>query len=125
MPCNSIDPEFETGRLDTACRSTVAALMRSQSMRQNAEIRLSLQNNGRGIGEQKPRTAVISGALVRFLKPDEAAITTRLREGLQRDDWQRLRGREGARGGGGAWGKGDRRRAPAVSPGVSLECVGR
>ena len=77
VPCNSVNVSFETGRVDVACRSTTAALFRSQSMRGNTEIRLSLQH-----GVEK-RTVVINGGLVRYLKPDEESIKSRIQAGLR------------------------------------------
>jgi hypothetical protein len=69
QPLHRAAPDFdpslplkEQGRVDVACRCTSAALLRSQSVRHNTELRLSFR------GE---RAVCIFGGLVRELAPGE------------------------------------------------------
>jgi tRNA pseudouridine-54 N-methylase len=85
MPLHSTPSDFPidlsdltAGRVDVACRSTTAALFRSQSIRANAEVRFSSER----------KTVIINGALVRYLKPDEASIAGRMMAALKRHKGQ-------------------------------------
>ena len=91
-------PDFDPaslvhGRFDVACRCVTSALMRSQSVRHNAEICLCFapsvptdpaQGGATGDGElEEVRVAIaVRGGLVRELKVDEHAVARRLRFAL-------------------------------------------
>ena len=92
-------PDFDPaslvhGRFDVACRCVTSALMRSQSVRHNAEICLCFapsvpkqtpaQGGAAGEGEpEEARVAIaVRGGLVRELKVDEHAVASRLRFAL-------------------------------------------
>ena len=92
-------PDFDPaslvhGRFDVACRCVTSALMRSQSVRHNAEICLCFapsvpkqtpaQGGAAGDGElEEARVAIaVRGGLVRELKVDEHAVARRLRFAL-------------------------------------------
>jgi tRNA pseudouridine-54 N-methylase len=83
------DPtEPRAGRVDVGLRCLSAALFRSQGLRRNTQVALcfegepaapQLDRDGAPIGA---RTLVVSGALVRDLRPDELSLAARVREAL-------------------------------------------
>lgn len=72
---HAFDPQqTRLGRADVGLRCTSAALFRSQGLRRNSQAALCFEASGHSLE--------ISGALVRDLRPDEAALAERVRLGL-------------------------------------------
>lgn len=70
---NPADPRG-SGRADVGLRCISAGLFRSQGLRHNSQICLSFEKSG--------HTIEVTGALARGLVPDEGALATRVRAGL-------------------------------------------
>ncbi|CAK8990214.1 unnamed protein product [Durusdinium trenchii] len=102
MPLHQAPLDFEditTGRVDVGCRSVTACLFRSESYRRNSEIRLTFSAGDAKVAWEKQvdvergTTAVLTGGLVRGLRPDEASVAMRLRAALSAN--QRTAGQSG------------------------------
>ncbi|CAJ1381709.1 unnamed protein product [Effrenium voratum] len=95
--------EVTEGRVDVGCRSVTAALFRSESYRRNSEIRLTFCAGDANLpwNEQvdahRGVTVVVTGGLMRGLRPDEQSVANRLRTVLEGKEKDVKRGNLGLR----------------------------
>ncbi|CAJ1363150.1 unnamed protein product [Effrenium voratum] len=95
--------EVTEGRVDVGCRSVTAALFRSESYRRNSDIRLTFCAGDANLpwNEQvdahRGVTVVVTGGLIRGLRPDEQSVANRLRTVLEGKEEDVKRGNLGLR----------------------------